>query len=752
MEPRHSEDKTNLPLQRTSFVGREHEVDEIKALLATCQLLTLTGAGGCGKTRLALRVASASEAGRDYPDGAWLVELAAVTEPSGVAHAMAASLGVRESTDRRLSDALVDFLHDKATLLVVDNCEHVVDTAAHLIHAILQASPHVRILATSREALRCAGEITWRVPSLAQPEAVKLFMERAHAARPERRIGADDEAAIVDICRQLDGIPLAIELAAARVSVFSIEQIAARLDDRFRLLSAGPRTVLPRQQTLLAAVEWSYALLSENERAVLCRLSVFAGGWTFEAAEEIVRGGGVERYAVLDLLAQLVNKSLVLVEDHAGDTRYRLLETIRQFAFDRLAETDGLQATQDCHLAFFVDLAERAEPQLRGPRALEVVEQLEAERDNLRGALEWGLAEHRELALRLAGALGWHWWLRSYHTEGRRWLERALQLNPEPTRARAKALHVAGWLAHHQRDLDEAHAYFQESLAIARDVHDDWAAAWALHGLGRVAYFRNNPAETRAFASDSLAVAESIADRWLTAYALHLLGIAAYLESEYATSRAYYERSLAMRRQLGYREGTSVLLSLLGIVAIRQGQFAEAHAHFVEGLEEMRGLLSEWGQSMNVATFAGLAGAQGRYVEAVTLAGASAALRRAWHTPLIPLMETIVDDGLAAARDALGPVKYAECWAAGQELTFQEAIAAARNMQAPSVQPVDDPLSPMEREVLRLLARGRTTREIAAELVIATSTADRHITHIYTKLGVRNRAEATAYAVHTGQA
>jgi predicted ATPase/DNA-binding CsgD family transcriptional regulator len=741
----------NLPLQQTSFIGREHELADVKQLLASRRLVTLTGAGGCGKTRLALQ--AAAEVTPDYEDGTWLVELAAVTDPGGVAAVVATAVGLREVPDRPLADALVGFLRDKSLLLIVDNCEHVVDAAARLIDSVLRTCPRVRILATSREPLGCVGETTWRVPSLMESEAVKLFTERAHAARPELAIGAADEAAIVAICRQLDGIPLAIELAAARVPVFSIQQIAARLDDRFRLLSAGPRTALPRQQTLLAAVEWSYALLSEPERAVLRRLSVFAGGWTFEAAEEVVAGNQVQRYAVLDLLAQVVNKSLVVTEQHEGASRYRLLETIRQFAFARLADADESHGTRDRHLRYFVGLAERAEPLMRGPEALDLVDELQAERDNFRAALGWGLAANPELALRLAGALGWFWWTSSYHTEGRRWLQLTLQSNPEPTRARAKALHVAGWLAHHQRDLDEAHALLEESVAIARATDDDWAVAWALHGLGRVAYFRNDPVAARDFSRASLSVAEQLGDQWLIAYALHLLGIAAYLERDYPGSRQYYERGLAIRRQIGHREGIGVLLGLLGIVAIRDRSFPEAHALFTESLELMHGLLSEWGLSMNVAMFAGLAGAQGHYVEAVRLAGASAALREAWETPLIPLMEEVLEEGLAAAKEALGPAGYAEAWAAGQALTSQEALATALALPVANVEPrATDQLSPTEREVLRLLARGRTTREIAAELVIAVSTADRHITHIYNKLGVRNRAEATAYALQHGHA
>ncbi len=739
----------NLPLARTSFVGREREVEELKQLFGTTRLLTLTGAGGCGKTRLALHVAA--DTANDYADGTWFVELAALVDPTHVVHAVAAALGLREAADRDLTDSLIEFVRDKSLRLVLDNCEHVVDAAAHLADTLLRASAQLHILATSREPLGCIGETTWRVPSLSQPEALRLFTERARAARPELNLVDVEAPALAEICRRLDGIPLALELAAARVRVFSVEQIAARLDDRFRLLSAGPRTAMPRQQTLEAAVDWSYALLSEPERAILRRLSVFASGWTFEAAETVVAGDGVHAYAVLELLAHLVDKSLVVAEEQHGSIRYRLLETIRQFAFGRLTEAHEATAARDRHGAYFLELAELAEPKMRGPDALEWVDRLDAEHDNLRAALAWSLEQDNDAALRLSGALASFWWSRSNHTEGRRWLARALDTTSERTLARAKALHGAGWLAHHQRDLREARNLFEESLSIARERDDRWTVAWALHGLGRVAYFEHDPASTRSLARESLLIAEELGDPWLIAYALHLLGIAAYIERDYATSRGYYDRSLAIRREIGHREGIAVLLGLLGIVAVRECECARAHALFTEALTTMRGLLSEWGLSVNVAMFAGLAGAQGQFVEAVRLAGASANLRESWQTPLIPLIETVMDEGLARARQVLDPPIYAAAWAEGQAMSLEESLAAAVAVEiAPTEQGNPGGLSGAEAQVLRLLASGRTTKEIAAELVIAVSTADRHITHIYTKLGVRNRAEAVALALKYG--
>jgi non-specific serine/threonine protein kinase len=397
---------TNLPISLTSFIGREREIAEVTRLLAgppsESRLLTLTGAGGCGKTRLALRVAG--EALGDFPDGVWLVELAALADPALVAGAVAMAVGVREVPGRALTESLVDHLRDRTLLLILDNCEHLVAAAAGLADVLLRSCPRLRVLATSREPLGSAGETIWRVPSLTLPplsaadapllepltryEAVRLFVERARAAVPAFAPSAENAPALVEICRRLDGIPLAIELAAARVRVFSAAQIAARLDDRFRLLTAGPRTALPRQQTLRATVDWSYDLLAEPERALLRRLSVFAGGWTFEAAEAVAAGDGIQTHAVLDLMAQLVDKSLVIAEEQRGAVRYRLLETIRAYARDRLLEAGEAERTRDRHLAYFLGLAEEAEPRLRGAEERVTLDRLEAEHANLQAALE----------------------------------------------------------------------------------------------------------------------------------------------------------------------------------------------------------------------------------------------------------------------------------------------------------------------------------------------------------------------------
>jgi len=551
-------------------------------------------------------------------------------------------------------------------------------------------------------------------------------------------------------------------LAAARVNVLSVEQIAARLDDCFQLLTGGQRTAVPRQRTLRATVDWSYNLLSDPERALLLRLSVFAGGWTFEAAESVGAGDGIETYAVLDLLSLLIDKSLVMAEQQPGGLRYRLLETIRQYTLGKLGEKGEVERARDRHLDYFLRLAEDAEPRLRFTEPSIWADRLAAEHDNLRTALDWSLTTDKtEAALRLSGALAWFWWLQGSHDEGRRWLTRALNAAPERSTARVKALYGSGWLAHHQRDSATAQALLDESLSIAREMADRWSAAWVLHLLGRVAYFENDPLRTRTFADESLAVAEELGDDWLIAWALHLLGLAAYITGEYAAARAYYAQSLEIREKIGYQEGIAILLHLLGIAAFREGDYVQALERFRETLATIRQLQARWHLGQVFAVFSGLAAAQSQPERAVRLAGATAVLVESYHTPPIPIAEALLTEGLERARGELDEAAYATAWEHGRRMSLEESIAEALEVEiAPTSPPlqrrgvradaISAGLTPTGVKVLRLLASGRTTREIAETLVVATSTVDRHLTHIYTKLGVRNRAAATSFAVKQG--
>jgi predicted ATPase len=509
----------NLPLQVTSFVGREKEMAEVRQLLRKTRLLTLTGVGGTGKTRLALQVA-ADRVG-EYPAGLWLAELAPLSDSTLVPQTVATLLGVREEPGRPLTATLVEALKPKKLLVLLDNCEHLLTACAQLADALLRACPGVQVLATSREGLNIPGETTYRLPSLSVPpptawagyplagggrhlpatvenltqyEAVHLFLDRAATMAPAFTLTDANANAVAQVCCRLDGIPLAIELAAARVKVLSVEKIAQLLDDRFRLLTGGSRTALPRQQTLRALIDWSYDLLSEPERRLLCRLAVFAGGWTLEAASAVGIGDPIEEPEVLDLLTALVERSLVVYEGQ--EERYRLLETVRQYGRDRLRESGEGEAVRRRHHDFFLTLAEEEGSKLGGPEQLQVLDRLEREHDNLRAALAWSGAQGQgEAGLRLAAAL-WHFWqVRGYVGEGRENLAGMLALPGAQARtaARAQALHGAGLLASHQGDHRAARALLEESLAICRELGIKEGGAKNLEGLAVVAVAQAQP-------------------------------------------------------------------------------------------------------------------------------------------------------------------------------------------------------------------------------------------------------------------
>jgi predicted ATPase/class 3 adenylate cyclase len=498
----------NLPCQLTSFVGREKELTDMKKLLHDAHMLTLIGTGGTGKTRLAIQ--AASEVLDHYPDGVWLVELAPILDPLLVPRTTAITIGLRDEPQRPVIDMLCDYLRNKRMLLILDNCEHLVDACARMAERILHISADTQILASSREALGIGGEVTYRVPSLGLPdlghlppvdslsqyEAIKLFIDRARSAIPSFRVTNENAPAVAQICHRLDGIPLAIELAAAKIHVIGVEQISKRLDDRFRLLTGGSRTALERHQTLRAAIDWSYNLLPSAEKALFSKLSVFVSGWALDAAEAICADELVKDAEVLDLLEQLINKSLVLMEEMQGKTRYRMLETMRQYANEKLVESGASDALRDRHLEYFLGLAEAAEPHLTRPEQLEWLTKLDADYENLRLALEWALnKESSEPSLRLCSALGQFWSLRRYWLEGTNWLQKALDKPDKSSKDedvfRVRVLYQDAALANALDQLDRMQDSAGKSLTLALRVSDqqDIAIArfyfgWALQRHG----------------------------------------------------------------------------------------------------------------------------------------------------------------------------------------------------------------------------------------------------------------------------
>jgi predicted ATPase/class 3 adenylate cyclase/uncharacterized protein HemY len=670
--------RTNLPAQLTSFVGREKEGADIKQLLANHRLITLTGPGGTGKTRLALHVAA--EVLEAFPDGVWLVELAPLADPALVPRSVAGVLGLREEAGRPVLATLTDYLSARNLLLILDNCEHVVEACAQLGDALLPACPSLRILASSREALGIAGEAPFRVPSLRTPDprrlpstktltqydAVRLFVERGAAALPGFTVTDANAPALAQVCVRLDGIPLALELAAARVSVLRVEQIATRLDDRFRLLTGGSRTAVPRQQTLRALIDWSYDLLAEPERVLLRRVAVFAGGWTLEAAEAVCGGqgsgvrdqgssqtpptpdprpltpvlDGLDHYDVLDVLTQLVNKSLVVAEREQGhETRYRLLETIRQYALERLATSGETDAILQQHLAYFVQLAERAEPHLRTFDMVMWLDRLEVELDNLRTALEWAQETDGEAALRLAAALWWFWHIRGNRKEGCVWLERALSIEATergeqpiwPARAmiRGKALNVAGFEWLDQGETEKCTVFSEESLAIFRELGPAGkrGMAYALLNLGEVAQ-EQDMAQAKSLSEEGLALFREAGDKFGMAECLNVLGYHALVDGDHERARAIWEENLALRKEIGDTDGIAYVYSMLGYLAFRQGDYQRAITLYEESLAGYREVGNIYYAARALSFIGEAARAQGDYGQAATITETALAISR----------------------------------------------------------------------------------------------------------------------------
>jgi predicted ATPase/class 3 adenylate cyclase len=594
----------NLPKQITSFVGRKSEQQEVTGHLdAGARLVTLSGPGGCGKTRLAIQVAAGAVS--RYPQGAWLVDLAAVREGDLVIRAVAATLGVSETSGRSLTSTLLDHLLARRLLLILDNCEHLVAACAELADVVLRSAEDVQIVATSQEALGLVGETVVRVPPLPDAEAVELFGERAALRGSDFALNDENADLVVAICRRLDGIPLAIELAAARIPVLSLQQISDRLDDQFRLLTGGSRNALPRQQTLRAAVDWSYGLLSDRERVLLRRVAVFAGGWTIDAAMVVsgdtgngggAGGGGNGDEAgvdVLDALDRLVSRSLVVAEEQDGVARFRLLESIRQYAQEKLSEAGEVAACRQHHLEWFHALTLRAEPELTGPDQAMWFDRLAREYDNLRAAMEWAASQpdRADDLLSLAAALWRFWLVRGHWSEGRAWLERALRATTgERSETRARALAAAGHLATEEADIAAAGPMLDESLELWRELGDVEGTAETLNHQGNLARARFEYDAARGLLSEALALREQAGNDRGIAVSLRNLGLLAALQRDHETAASLYERALPIARDLGDKRVVATLAHALSMVAFEDGDRTRARSLAEEGLNLARAL------------------------------------------------------------------------------------------------------------------------------------------------------------------
>jgi predicted ATPase/DNA-binding NarL/FixJ family response regulator len=825
-------DSAQLPAEFTSFVGRADEVASLGAILRAGRALTLCGAGGIGKTRLALRVLA--EAAADFPDGAWFVDLGELHQPQLVVPAVAAAIGVDEEPGRPLTDTLADAVSHRRAVLALDNCEHLIGACAALCQRLLARAPTLRILATSREPLRVAAETVWPVPPLRVPaasvtdplevmeyDAVRLFAERAGAAAPGFAVGAGNASAVARICRALDGLPLAIELAAAWVRALSAEQIAARISDRFLLLTGADRSAPARHQTLRATIDWSYDLLTGPEQVLLRRLSVFSD-WSLEMAEQICADDALPAGDILDTITALADKSLLEVGPEVlGQTRYRLLETVREYAAGWLVQAHEAEEFRTRRRKFTLREAEDSVAVgmgvVPGPWSarVDMFRRFDAESGNVHEVLGECLGSgDAETGLRISRAMAPVMIVRGTFSHGAGWLDAFLGLpsaasapaavrgaalvgraqlalaggSPraaefalaglELSRAAgdqfsvAAALNLLTEVMLHAGELDEAEESGRQALAVARGAGDRWNEAYALGTLATVAGWRGNMRGAQELAEAALVAMRSIEQHWGSARALLGLGDLARLRGDHVTARQRYQEALSYLRELSSRPDTARCLAGLGRIEIEQGNLAAARANLSESLRLSYASGSRIGMARGLEALARLAIREGRPDDGIRLAAAVAALREEAQLPPVPgaRMQRYLD-----AAQGLGQHGIARLWAEGTATTPAAAVQLALGEQSgPAEEGLSQPARPAsqsetdtsgsratpeslglttrEREVVALIAAGKSNRAIGAELYISPATAARHVANILAKLGFSSRSQVAVWALSSDSA
>lgn len=691
---------TNIPLPLTSFIGREKELKDIAKLLSATRFLTMIGPGGVGKTRLAIQTAHDSI--KKFQDGVCWVELVGLQDGSLIPQEIAQALGVREISNQPLMETLKTHLKSRALLLVLDNCEHLIAACAQTVEGLLASCPKLKILATSRERLDLFNETTWNVPSLPLPESqkslslkqlkeiasIELFVERAVNVKSDFVLTEQNAVSVVQICNRLDGIPLAIELAAARIRVLAVDEIASRLNDRFSLLTSGTRTALPRQQTLRAAIDWSHDLLTEPEQILFRRLAVFAGGFTLDAAESVC-SEGMKRSDILDLLGRLVDKSLVIVDEATAmaKTRYRLLETIREYALVKLTEAEEMTLLRDRHLEYFMKLAERLAADLFTSAQVEWFALAEIEVDNMRSGMEWSMlidtaenpeaaAWRKETGLRLVGGFEW-FWQRRYQQETIERLKNMLARGGDPTLGRARALNALGQLLWAANNFHEARKYVEEALSINRSLDDRLTLAWSLAYLGGAASGQGDYVFAQARLEESLTIAQTLGSqrKHVVAHSLLRLGDMYVLKREYSNAQPHYEEAARLMREVREINWLGYIVRRLGYVKLHLGSRADVSAFFSESLTLNVEVAHQLGTIACLGAFAALALAQGKEMRAAQLCGAAERLLVAASFQRWDQVE--YDQTVMELRSNVDSKTLEKAWAKGAAMTLEDAIAFA---------------------------------------------------------------------------
>jgi non-specific serine/threonine protein kinase len=781
----------HLPVPPTPFVGRRSELDSLATLLATpsCRLVTLVGPGGIGKTRLSLQVAARVR--EAHPDGVYLIELAALSDPALVARAAASALDLRDEAERSALETLSAALGDKRLLLILDNCEHLVDACAELARELLMACRELRILATSREPLHTAGEVVWEVPPLSLPtlaqlpstrellavDAVALFVDRTRRILPTFELTTQNALPVARLCHRLDGLPLAIELAAARIRVLSVGQIYDRLDDALRLLAGGDRLAPARQQTLRATLDWSYDLLTTDEKCLLQRLSVFAGTFSLEAVEAVCSGDGLERMGILDLLSALVDKSLVVAGRSDGQTRrFHLLDTIGWYAGEKLAESGAGGQWRDRHLHWYLRFVEQVEPQVSwGMGDVRALERLDLEHDNLRAAMRWAIENGQaEPGHRLAVALAWYWFRRGHLHEGRHWLEQILAVPGKVApQVRVGVLEAAGSLAVELGNHQRAIAFHQEAVALGRDLEFSAPTAWSLQQLALLAFLEGDVEQGDDWLAQSLDLFYEMGEEGGMAFALLIQGFQARYRGDHERAQALLRVSLHSLQ--GIRDTVGTVHALRGLAALAQqrGELEAATAYLQEAVR----LANEQGGKLQLPLclegLAGVAAAQALPERAARLFGASEALRQATGSEPFFLDQSDYEQTFLATRARLGDTAFEAAVAAGREMTLEQAVElalhesdggwpngaeGASEAEPESLTPLQAAkrkyggLTARERQVATLIATGKSNQAIADELVVTIRTVEAHVTHILRKLGFDSRTQVAGWAVDIGLA